>query len=195
MVCWAVKSIIQQVLFFSLTITKFGRLAEIWWSVCISKFQRTLWFSFSRTDSGLYIYHFFVWSNFSFLHNSQCITFPAQSCLLLHSFCANLLQSFKTWLIVSCLSPHNQHLLFCCVLSIVGLTLSFLMALFCAAVRRDSVSRWRFPFFSHIQLFSYELSLVCCLKYQSNCFFSSLFSSNYCSCDSFVVCVFSSRFN
>ena len=37
-----------------------------------------------RTDSGLGIYHFFVWSNLSFLHNSQWITFPTKSCLVLY---------------------------------------------------------------------------------------------------------------
>ena len=38
-----------------LIIIRSGRLAEIWWSVCISKSQRRLCVSFSRTDSGLYI--------------------------------------------------------------------------------------------------------------------------------------------
>ena len=37
---------------FLLTITRFGRLAEIRWSVCISKSQRSYWVPFSRTDSG-----------------------------------------------------------------------------------------------------------------------------------------------
>ena len=57
-------------LFFS--ITRSGRLAEIRWSICISKSQ-SLCILFSKRDSGLYIYiyiFFFVWSNFNFLHNS-----------------------------------------------------------------------------------------------------------------------------
>ena len=29
-----------------------------------------MWVSFSRTDSGLYIYYLFVWSNVNFLHSS-----------------------------------------------------------------------------------------------------------------------------
>ena len=33
------------------------------------------------------------YSNLNFLHNFQWITFPTQSCLLLYSFCANLLHS------------------------------------------------------------------------------------------------------
>ena len=51
-------------------------------------------------------------------HNSQWITLPAQSCLVLYSYCANLLHSVM-WLIVS--SIYNLHLLFCYVLSILAL--------------------------------------------------------------------------
>ena len=68
---------------FLLTITRTGRLAEIKWSVCISKSQRSLCISFSKTDSGLCIYHF--------LHSSQWITFPTQSFLVFYPFYANLL--------------------------------------------------------------------------------------------------------
>ena len=67
------KSTIRQVLSLSLslshffwgglTITQSGRLAEIRWSVCISKSQRSLRVSFSGTDSELCIYHLFLWSN------------------------------------------------------------------------------------------------------------------------------------
>ena len=41
------------------------------WSICVSKSQRSLRVSFTRTDSELCIYHLFEWSNFNFLHNSQ----------------------------------------------------------------------------------------------------------------------------
>ena len=70
------KSSIRQVLFFLLTITWSGCLAKTGWSVCISKSQRILCVSFSRTDSGLCIYHLFIWSNLYFLYNSHWITFP-----------------------------------------------------------------------------------------------------------------------
>ena len=66
--------------FFFLTIAWSGRLVDMRGSVCISKSQRSF-VSFSRTDSGLCIYYFFVWSNFNFLHNSQLITFPTMSCI------------------------------------------------------------------------------------------------------------------
>ena len=107
--------------FFLLAITRSGLLAGIKWSVCISKFQRTLCVSFSRTDSGLCIYHLVLWWNFNFLHNSQWTTFPTQSCLFLYSFCVKLLHSIFMWLIVSSLPPHNLHLRFRCVLSIFPL--------------------------------------------------------------------------
>ena len=85
------KSIILQVLFFLLIIIRSGLLVEIRWSVCMSKSHRSLCVLFSRTGAGLCVYHLFVWSNSNFLHISQWITLPTQSCLVLYSFCANLL--------------------------------------------------------------------------------------------------------
>ena len=76
-----------------LTITRSGRLVEIRRSVCISNSQRSLCVLFSLMDSGLCVCHLFEWSNLNFLHNSQWITMPTQSCLVLYSFCANLLHS------------------------------------------------------------------------------------------------------
>ena len=57
-ILWTAKSTIQQVLFFFLfllTIIRSGRLLEIRWSVCISKTQKSVCVSFSRTGSGLCI--------------------------------------------------------------------------------------------------------------------------------------------
>ena len=137
--------------FFSLLIiVRSDRLVEIKWSVLMSKSQRSLCVSFSRTDVWLRIYHLFIWSNRNFLHNSQWITFPTQSCLVLYSFYVNLHHSLIMWLMVSSLSPHNLHLLFCCVLSILALIWLVLTALFCAAIGRDSVSLWKFPFLIHV---------------------------------------------
>ena len=99
------KSTSRQVLFFFTTIMS-GRLAEIRWSVCISKSQRVLCISFSIIDSGLYIYHLFVLSNLNILHNSKWIT-SIQSCLVLYTHCASLLHSLIISLTVSSLSPHN----------------------------------------------------------------------------------------
>ena len=64
------------------------------------KSHRSLWMSSSMTGAGLCIYHLLVWSNLNFLHISQWITLPTQSCLALYSFCANLLHSLIMWLII-----------------------------------------------------------------------------------------------
>ena len=124
-------------LFLLLIIIRSGLLAEIRWYVCMSKFHWSLCVSFSWTDAGLCTYHLLVWSDLNFLLISQWITLPTQSCLALYSFCDNLLHSLIMWLMVSSLSQHNLHLLFCCVLSILALICLVLMALFCAAIRRD----------------------------------------------------------
>ena len=83
---------------FLLIIIWSGHLAEIRWSVCTSKSHRSLFVSFCRTGAGLCLYHLLVWSKLNFLHRSQCITLPTQSCLVLYSFCANLL---IMWLMVT----------------------------------------------------------------------------------------------
>ena len=141
-----------------------GLLAGIRWSVCMLKSHRSLCESFSRTGAGLCIYHLFVWSNWNFLHISQWINLPTQSCLDLYSFCANLLHSLIMWLIFSSLSPHSLHLLFCCVLSILALIWLVLMALSCAVIRRDSVSLLRFPFLSQVQVFWCKMLFIRRLK-------------------------------
>ena len=149
-----VKSTILQILFFFfLIIIRFGHLAENRWSVCMPKSHRSLCVSFSRTGSWLCVYHMFIWSNYSFLHISQWVTLPTQSCLILYSFCANFLHSHIMGLIVSSLSLPSLHLLFCCVLSTLVLIWLFLVALFWAAIKGDSVSLLKFPFLSQVQVF------------------------------------------
>ena len=161
-------------------IIRSGLLAEIRWSVCTSKSHRSLCVSFSRTGAGLCIYHLLVWSNLNFLHISQWITLRTQTCLVLYSFCANLLHSLM-WLMVSSLSPHNRHLLFCCVLSILVLIWLVLVGFFSASTRRDSVYLLRFPFLSQVQVFWCELLFISRLKRSY-----SRFSSHFC----FLVLVF-----
>ena len=108
----AKSTILQILLFFLLLIIiRSSLLTGISWSVCLLKSHRSLCESFSRTGAGLCIYHLFVWSNWNFLHISQRITLPTQSCLALYSFCANLLHSLIMWLIVASLSRHSLHLL------------------------------------------------------------------------------------
>ena len=120
--------------FFLLTISSPVLLVGIRWSVCISKSQRSLCISFSKTNFVLCIYHLVLWSIYSFLHSSLWITFPTQLCLVLYFFvllcCIRFIILFR--------SPHNLKLLFCWVLSIFALTLLVLMTLFCAAIWKDS---------------------------------------------------------
>ena len=135
----------------------------------MSKSHRSLCVSFSRTGASLCLYHLLVWSILNVLHISQLITLPTQSCLVLYAFCVNLLHSLIMWLMVSSLSPHNLHLLFCWVLSILALIWLVLIALFYAAIRRDSVSLLRFPFLSHVQVLSYKM-FISRLKRPCSCF-------------------------
>ena len=123
------------------------------------------------------------------MHSSQWITLPTQSCLVLYSFCANLLHSLNMWLIVLSLSPHNLHLLICCVLSILTLIWLVLMAIFCTAIGR-------FPFFGHVHFFLCEMSLVSHWNRPKICFFSPLlFSVYFRSVDPRVISIVSSDCN
>ena len=110
-----------------------------------------------------------------FLHESaddNTTTLSTQSWLVLYFFCVNFVHSLIMWLIVSSLSAQNLHLLFCCVLSIISLVWLVLMALFCAAMRIDSVSLLRFPFLSNVHVFSYEMLLISHLKRPWSRFYS-----------------------
>ena len=103
------------------TICLYGQI-KISWSVCTSKSERSLCVSFHKTDPRLYI-----WWNSNFLHNSLWIPLPTLTYLFLYSFCANLQHSLIMRLMVSSLSPHNLHLLFRCVLSILVLMWVFMV--------------------------------------------------------------------
>ena len=60
------------------------------------------------------------------------------------------------------------------------------MVLFCAPIRRDAVFLLRFPFLSHVQVFSCEMSFVISIELFS---FPFLFSDYFCSVDPRVVCI------
>ena len=144
-------------LFLLLIIIRSGLLVGIRWSVCMLKSHWSLCVSFSRTGAGLCIYHLLVWSNLNFLHISQWITWPTQSCLVFYSFRVNFQHFLVMWLMVSSLSRQSLHFLFCCVLSILALIWLVLMALSCAAIRRYSVSLLGCPFLRQIQVFLGEM--------------------------------------
>ena len=138
------KSTIRQVVSFFILFINFFFLSIITGSGCLTgsglylKIPENLCILFSKTASGLCIYHFVVWSTFSLLHNSTVDYLHTKSCQILYYFCAIL------WLNVSSLLLDNLQLLCCCVLSILALTLLVLMALFYATIR-SSVPFLRFP--------------------------------------------------
>ena len=105
-----------------------------------------------------------VWANFQWIScGSPCPPSRVSSR-------GNLLHLLIVWLIVSSLSPHNLHMLFCCVLSILALISLVLMTLFYAANKRDSVSHLRFPFLRHVHVFSCDMSLGSHLKRLERCY-------------------------
>ena len=112
---------------------------------------------------------------FQFLAEFPVDHLPTQLCQVLYSFWDSLLRLLIMWLIVFSLSPHNLYLLFCCELSILALIWLALMALFCAAIWRDSVSFLRFSLLSHVQIFSCEMLFIRRLKRTEVCF-----SSHFC---------------
>ena len=95
------------------------RLAEIRWSVCMLKSQRSLCVSFSRTNVGLCVSRLFIWSSLNFLRNTPWIPLSTLPCRVLYSISAYLQHSLK-WLIVWSQSPHNLQP-FCCFFSILAL--------------------------------------------------------------------------
>ena len=94
------------------------------------------------------------------------------------------------WLIVLSPSQRNWHLLFCRVLSILALTYLVLTALFCAAIRKESVSLLRFPFFNHVHVFSCKIPLVSRLIKPCSCLLSIFFFV-----DVYVVCIVAGHCN
>ena len=72
------------------------------------------------------------------------------------------------WLNVSTLSPYNLHMLYS--VAYYQFSLEYNCSLFCAAIRRDSVSYFRFSVLGHAHVISYAISAVCRLKYPYSCF-------------------------
>ena len=98
---------------------------------------------------------------------------PVVSSLIL--FSTNLLHLHIMWLMVSSLSPHNLHLLFCCILSILTLIWLVLMVLFVLLLGEILFLSWGFLFldmstFSHVR---YLLLAIWNAK-------KSCFSSHFC---------------
>ena len=117
------------------------------------------------------------------------------SCLVIYSLCASLLNSLIIWLTVSFLSPLNLHLLFCFVLSIFALTWLVLMALFCAAIRRDSVSLKSFSFLTMIRFFRVRFYWFVAWNIHTIVFLPISVSWLFCSAYLYAACAVSGRCN
>ena len=142
-----------------LIITRSGRLAEIRWSICLSKSNRSLFLILLERCWVVHI-PFVRMVKLKFLAQFLVDHLAHQvMSSLIHLRCKFVVFAFM-WLMVLSQSPHNPHLLFCCILSIHALIWLVLMALFWAAIKRDSVSLLRFPFLSHVQVFSCEMLLI-----------------------------------
>ena len=116
-----------------------GLLSYISWSNCTVKSHSILQLLFSITTFDLCLYHFFFTFIPYFLHNSQWIFVPNQSCHLLYSFWANLLHSLNTSFTFSSAFPHILHFLLSWVLSIFASMLLVIIAYSCAAIIKASV--------------------------------------------------------
>ena len=112
------------------------------------------------------------WSSFSFLHNFKWITFSFSvmpGLVLVNCFCLLCNQH-------SFLFPLFTNTCYSIAfLSIFTLIKLVLLALFCVAIKRASVSLLRFPFLSPIQAFSCAMWPVCRLKYPCSCFSSHFY--------------------
>ena len=133
------------------------------WSVCTSKSHRILCVFFSKRDSDLYIYQLFVWSNFNFLHNSQWINLPTQSCLVHHHityiyyFVASCLFLLKpSWSLWRCFVLLSEEIQF------VSKGFPFLAKSKCSRVR---CHYWSFEISIQLFRFQFLFSNYCCCVY------------------------------
>ena len=140
-----------------ITIAKSDRLARISWSVFTTNSKRTLCFSFFRTESVLSIYicvlRFTILG--TFLNSSPSSSSRVESYSLFAMICCIRLLSdwsFRLYHRITYLFYLLHPLYF--HLNIV------LMALFCAAIRRDFLFLLKGPSLSYVQVFSCEISLV-----------------------------------
>ena len=153
---WSAKSLILQILssfffFCFLIIIRSGRLAEIRW--------RRFYLKIPEEFVGLIPHDRCCVVHIPFVCMVKILVqFPGDH--LAHPVVPSLIFFLGNFFYIHllcdwlfCLSPHNFYLHFCCNLSILALLWLVLMALFCAAIRKDSVSLLKFPFLSHVHFF------------------------------------------
>ena len=96
-------------------------------------------------DSFWFVCILIKWSNFNLLNNYQWIIFPAQSCILLNSFCVSLLLSFIIWLSISSL---YYHIIYTCHFVVYYQFLLWYNWFLCHCF----VLLFRFLFLNHVQI-------------------------------------------
>ena len=147
--------------FFLLIIIRSDLLTEIRWSVCMSNSHQSLCVSFSRTVAGLCIYHLLVWSNLNFLHISQWITLPTQSCIPSVPICG--IRLLCEWWFHLC-----HGIAYICYFLASYLLLPwydwFFWRCFELLLGEILFLSKEFPFLSHVQVLSYEILFIRRLK-------------------------------
>ena len=90
-------------------------------------------------------------------------------------------------MMISCLSPHNLHLLFCCILSIFTLNSWFLWHYFVLLLKRFSFSQ-SFPFLAMSRSFRVRFHLFVAWNIHLVVFLP-IFPCYCCSVDLYIICV------
>ena len=147
-----------------------GILLCISWSLCSVKSHSNLHLSFFSPISGLCSHYFSFTYIPHFLHISQWIFAPNQSCCLLYSFWANSLHSLNTWFTLSSAFPQILQLQLSEVLSIFFCMLLVLVPYSCVAIMKAFIVLLKHPLLSHLHPSSVTLAIVCLINCPCNWF-------------------------
>ena len=121
----------------------------------MSKSHRSLCVSFSMTGAGLCIYHLLEWSNLNFLGISQWITLPTSRSSLVLLLCQF---SAFAYYVIDCFVFVTAEPSFAILLRLIYPHLDMIGsygAVWCCQ---------KFPFLSHVQVFSCEILFISRLK-------------------------------
>ena len=151
-------SIIKQLFVFFAITTISGLLYSICVSTWLQTSHRIFTMSFLMTDPTLCSYHLSHTFTPYFLNKAQWMFKHNLSCLLLYSFCANILLSLTVCRIFSTCVLHDLHLIETSFRQIFLTELVF-KACFCAAENKLSVSNFNFSVCTMIFLILYCLYL------------------------------------
>ena len=115
----------------------------------------------------MYLHHISYTSIPYFLHISQWIFIPNQSCCLLYSFWTNLLHLHMIYILFS-FSTHSTFTVFLGLINVFILLV--LIACYCAAIIKASVALFKHPYLSDSQRSSLALPIVCLINCPCKCF-------------------------